>query len=279
MSNSKMLEANEIYHDSEADAYDESHPYMRNSFAQAMFEEDIDGIVAELAHVGHPLRVLDCGAGTGNLSLKFLDRNCLVTAIDVSSKMLERLQLKAAARRPGRLLTFQKDIDGFLARNTDSYDIVCSSSFLHHLPDYLATYQRFIDHCSSTSILYTAFEPVGLHGQRFSERLLSDLDKHTYEFRVRKLYRPDVFGRAVRNRVVPFARTGSAQALVDHALVEHPELGIDSSQLKALLQQSGFQNISVQWRPVQRQWLTYLIAKHLVHSNNALFLIARRTAA
>ena len=279
MSNSEMLRANEIYHDSEADVYDESQPYMRNSFAQAMFEKDIDGIVAGLARVGHPLRVLDCGAGTGNLSLKFLDRDCLVTAADVSSKMLQRLQRKAAAYRTGLLVTVQEDIDSFLAHNTDSYDIVCSSSFLHHLPDYLATYQRLIARCSPTSILYTAFEPVGLHRQRFSERLLSRLDRYSCEFRVRKLYRPDVFGRAVRNRLVTSARTGSAQVLVDHALVEHPELGIDSSQLKALLQQSGFQNISVQWRPVQRQWLTYLIAKHLVHSNNALFLIARRTAA
>ena len=279
MSNSKMLRANEIYHDLEAEVYDESQPYMRNSFAQAMFEKDIDGIVAGLARVGNPLRVLDCGAGTGNLSLKFLSRGCLVTAVDVSSRMLERLQRKAVAYLPGRLVTVQKDIDSFLANDSNYYDIVCSSSFLHHLPDYLSTYQGFIARCSSTSILYTAFEPVGLHRQRLSERLLSRLDRYSYEFRVRKLYRPDVFGRAVRNRLVSSPRANSGQVVVDHALVEHPELGIDSSQLEALLRQSGFQQIGVHWRPVQRHWLTYLVAKHLVHANNALFLIARRTAA
>ena len=72
----EILRANELYHDQEAEGYDESQPYIQNAFAQRMFVDDISAIVKTLSGAPGPLSVLDCGAGAGNPTLRFLRHGC-----------------------------------------------------------------------------------------------------------------------------------------------------------------------------------------------------------
>ncbi|HWG41261.1 MAG TPA: methyltransferase domain-containing protein [Gemmataceae bacterium] len=112
MSHEEILKANEVYHDVEAGAYDATMPYIRNSFAQAIFNADIATIMGLLKHAQKPLSVLDCGAGTGNLTLlKFLALGCAVTAVDISRGMLERLRGKVSKADESRLQIVHGDVD------------------------------------------------------------------------------------------------------------------------------------------------------------------------
>ncbi len=279
MSADAILIANEQFHDDEASHYDETQPYIRNGFAQAMFLDDIQAIADVLGRVGHPLRVLDCGAGTGNLTMKFLARGAEVTAVDISAKMLERLHAKAGRAGAGTLRTVHSDIDSFLETAQERYDVICSSSFLHHLPDYQATYARMTRVASDEAIIYTAFEPRSHQTLTAAARAVGRADGAAHEFVERRLYNPWVVIRAVlrRMRILPTPRNILNE--IDNALIERPALGIDTVALDAVLQRGGFQPAAICWRAIARHWLTYVINRRLLDVRSALFLIAQRSAS
>jgi ubiquinone/menaquinone biosynthesis C-methylase UbiE len=274
---SEILKANEDYHDQEADHYDSTQPFIRNDFAQKLFLDDIRSIIDKLSGVADPIRVLDCGAGTGNLTLKFLHHGCTVTSVDLSQNMLSRLQKKASALGKGKLDVSHSDIDSFLQTTKQRYNVVCSSSFLHHLPDYTSTYRLMTNVCAADAVIYTAFEPLQSARLNAGQRCLRSADSLSYEVITRRLYNPLVVGRAFMRRLHLLPTPENVLNQVDPSLIERPDLGIDSDTLSTILRSAGFRNIDAYWRPITRYRLTYLISKHLVHLNNALFLIARRS--
>jgi 2-polyprenyl-3-methyl-5-hydroxy-6-metoxy-1,4-benzoquinol methylase len=88
---------------------------------------------------GKSLRVLDMGAGDGGLTLPYLSLGAQVVAADASEELLHRLREKANPHG-SRLTILIGDIFQTLERlqaENCSFDIVCASSFLHHIPDYL----------------------------------------------------------------------------------------------------------------------------------------------
>ena len=277
MSAQEILKANQLHHDREARSYDLDLPYMKNRFAQAMFIGDVDEIVRRSAVSGGALKVLDCGAGTGNLALKFLARGCAVTAVDLSSKMLEQLRGKArAACFDACLQTVCSDIDSFLSQAVERYDVVCSSSFLHHLPDYRVTYRQLCRVCAARGTMYTAFEPLANDQWTTRQKALTAVDRGIHEFIYRRYYRPDVIVRGALRRAGLLRQAESNGYQFNHDLIERPDLGVSEEYLTMVLKQEGFGDVSVRWRSVKRFLLTYWLDLHIVHSCNALFLIARR---
>jgi len=123
---------NVIAHDQVADSYDEKHVEIFNSVEQ----ERLAKVVAEVRSLAaRPAPdMLDVGAGTGNLSLKFLSVGCRVCAADVSSRALEQRARKVP---DGSLLSTRLLVDNRLPFPDGSFDIVGAYSVLHHIPDYL----------------------------------------------------------------------------------------------------------------------------------------------
>jgi ubiquinone/menaquinone biosynthesis C-methylase UbiE len=82
----------------------------------------------ELEKYENPL-VLDIGAGTGNLSVKFLEKELMVTAIDPSQKMREICKSKYPDLEvlPGNFLN--------IPLPPESIDIIISSYAFHHLTE------------------------------------------------------------------------------------------------------------------------------------------------
>ncbi|HEY94633.1 MAG TPA: class I SAM-dependent methyltransferase [Dehalococcoidia bacterium] len=74
-------------------------------------------------------QVLDIGAGTGNLSIKFLEKKLMVTAIDPSKKMREICKGKYPD-----LVVLQGDFLD-IPLPSESIDIIVSSFAFHHLTE------------------------------------------------------------------------------------------------------------------------------------------------
>ena len=102
-----------------------------------------------------PPRVLDVGAGTGNLTAQFLAAGAHVTSADVSDACLRITRERFAAT--GRHATQRIDGRSLRAFADGAFDVAACYSVLHHVPDYLALVEEmarvvrpggvvFIDH-------------------------------------------------------------------------------------------------------------------------------------
>jgi ubiquinone/menaquinone biosynthesis C-methylase UbiE len=86
-------------------------------------------------------RALDCGAGTGLLTLNLLPHVAELCATDSSAGMLEQLRKKIAAAGIRNVTTLLWDADAEACPRA-GFDLVCSSMVLHHLRLVPAALQR-----------------------------------------------------------------------------------------------------------------------------------------
>jgi len=134
---------NIVFHDFEADYYDEMHHDMKESLQQ-----QIDLLVSDLFVSNPPssknLILLDVGCGTG-LSTQILLNSELgdyintISLLDSSPKMLLKAEEKAANWNKKYTL-----INGYVSDIKQTFDVVIICSVLHHIPD-LQTFLKQID--------------------------------------------------------------------------------------------------------------------------------------
>ena len=79
-------------------------------------------------------KVLDCAAGTGELSLAAAKKASLVICTDCSEKMLNVAYKKAQKRNVNNIIFEQRDIYS-LKDEDESYDVVIAGNVLHLLDD------------------------------------------------------------------------------------------------------------------------------------------------
>jgi SAM-dependent methyltransferase len=107
------------------------HRSIRGSFQRMVWE------VCSLSSKAMPT-VLDLGAGEGFASLLFLKRGARVIAVDVSAELLDRLRARCEPYSSS-LRVHCGDVESVLQSVAPgSVDIVVATSFLHHIPDYIA---------------------------------------------------------------------------------------------------------------------------------------------
>lgn len=151
--NRELLDHNASAHDVAAVSYDARHAEIYNSLEQSRLTRVVADVVA-LAGMPSP-EMLDVGAGTGNLALKFLAAGCRVCAADVSPRSLEVLEAKAAA---GSRLRTALITDERLPFPDASFDIVGTYSVLHHIPDYLLGVREMLRVLRPGGLLYIDHE-------------------------------------------------------------------------------------------------------------------------
>ena len=132
----RRIAENRAAHDRLGGAYDANHPEIFNDVEQPRLVASIARAVGEIRSATPPAErvMLDIGAGTGNLTAKFLAHPGRVIAADVSPRMAEALALRFGAR-VSALVLGGSDLHQL---DTGSVDLLGAYSVLHHVPDYLA---------------------------------------------------------------------------------------------------------------------------------------------
>lgn len=106
------------------------------------YDEMIDRLVEHLPR--HAPRVLELGCGTGNLTLRLLDRDpgAHVRTVDAAPEMTDVAARRAGARpRPFPLATITARFEE-LSFPAESFDLVVSCMSLHHVVDKAQLYSR-----------------------------------------------------------------------------------------------------------------------------------------
>lgn len=149
-----ILLANKNVHSKEAEYYDLIHTEIFNSYEQKRVNNKLSHI---LDGFGKNARILEIGAGTGNLTQKLVQKGFKnITCIDISSEMLKIMKRKINSENISTIVT---DVDYFLHKNKFNYDIILISSVLHHLPDYENTLNDLKKVLRSNGVIYITHEP------------------------------------------------------------------------------------------------------------------------
>lgn len=131
-----QVQRNIAIHNRVAKKYEQIHGEIFDDVEQSRLRSLLEQAVAEVRSGRDPLRALDMGCGSGNLTGHLLALGLEVTAADVAHGFLD---LVGDRYRSDRLRTFQlngRDLGGLADA---SFDVVATYSVLHHIPDYLAT--------------------------------------------------------------------------------------------------------------------------------------------
>src|SRR6266567_1886395 len=98
----RIIAANVDFYCQIADKYDSYETYLFDPILQQSLEDDLDKIGSYFVSLGRAPSCLECGGGTGNLTLKMCARGWTVTVVDVSDEMLALLKEKTRARATRR---------------------------------------------------------------------------------------------------------------------------------------------------------------------------------
>jgi ubiquinone/menaquinone biosynthesis C-methylase UbiE len=219
--------------------FDSSEGYLLDPLLQRRLEADLDKIGSHFVSLGRTPSCLECGGGTGNLTLKMCARGWKVTVVDVSEEMLTSLKAKARAKAFSPTLVVAP-IERFLTEVHETYDLVAFSAVLHHLYSYTAVVERAARHVCPGGFFYSNLDPV------IPKRLLWARCFDSVDIALAKLSTDpgDVLpgvGRRMRKLFLrPDAMFDRAVASPGDIAEYHARSGIDDLRLIEQLQTAGF---------------------------------------
>lgn len=150
-----LINHNRGMHDIIAPLYEGRHGEIFNPTEQGRIHDLLQSLLGKTLCQGVP-RVLDFGAGTGNLTKQLLKLGAAVVAADVSEGCLR--ELLASVGRQSRLETMILDGRDLAGVNSDSFDMIATYSVLHHVPNYLAIVDEFVRVVKPGGIIYIDHE-------------------------------------------------------------------------------------------------------------------------
>lgn len=159
LAQTRVIEANVAFYREVGDKYDSYEAYLFDPVLQQSLEDDLDKIGSYFVSLGRAPACLDCGGGTGNLTLKMCKRGWDVTVVDVSDKMMGLLQEKAKAQGYSPALVLSP-IEQYVDTTRRSYDVITFSSVLHHLYSYLSVVERSVQRLRPGGIFYSNYDPL-----------------------------------------------------------------------------------------------------------------------
>lgn len=255
----QVISANVEFYKEIAGKYDQYESCASEEYFQQMLESDVDEMQSLLAR--EHIQCLDCGGGSGNLTLKMLKRGWAVTVVDVSPDMLEVSRSKISAK--GYRAEFVNDsIEHFLASTRNVFDVAAFSSVLHHLYSPPEVVTEVAQRVKPGGFFYSNFDPV-LPASRFLATCFYNLDTITAKvLRDRKDLLPGVKRRFRKLFLAQDAAHGRAIASPGNLAEYHARKGLDDLSIAEALEQQGFL-VSRERYPVARTNLMLWANKRL----------------
>lgn len=223
-------------------------------------QHDLDEIAASFDSTVGLLSCLDCGAGTGAVTLNMLQRGWSVTALDVSPEMLNLLEKKIAEKGLNATL-INEPIERFLARPGPTYHLIGFNSVLHHLYQYVEVVDLAVSRLAQGGFLYSNVDPV------IPTRPLLTEVFDSFDTILAKIWheRSDLVPGTVRRLRKLIGKTDSAYgrkvATAGDLAEFHARSGVDDLELLRLLKARGLTIVQHSRYPIARTPATRSINK------------------
>jgi ubiquinone/menaquinone biosynthesis C-methylase UbiE len=146
----------EYYKGADAAVYEYAHGDIFNSIEQQRLSGMLREAVQSVQTGAQPVRGLDFGCGSGNLTRHLINLGVQTVSADVSDDFLEAIRRKFSATGLSETLR----LNGTDLANVPEahFDLVATYSVLHHVPDYLAIVQEMGRVLKPGGVLYIDHE-------------------------------------------------------------------------------------------------------------------------
>jgi 2-polyprenyl-3-methyl-5-hydroxy-6-metoxy-1,4-benzoquinol methylase len=233
----QVISANVEFYKDIAKKYDNYEACASEEYFQHILEFDVEKMESLLTN--HDIHCLDCGGGSGNLTLKMLKRGWAVTVVDVSPDMLEISKAKVASH--GYKAEFVNDsIEHFLADSERVFDVITFSSVLHHLYTPLKVVNDIANRVKAGGFFYSNFDPV-LPSSRLLATCFYNLDTILAKMHNDRSDLLPGIGRRLRKFFIGRDSLHSRSIASPGDLAEyHARVGLDDISIERTLEQNGF---------------------------------------
>jgi ubiquinone/menaquinone biosynthesis C-methylase UbiE len=153
----QQIAVNVSIHNRVADKYDARHGEIFNEVEQGRLQAGLARARDLIRTGGEPLRALDLGCGSGNLSRHLLQLGFEVVAADVSERFLQIVEQRFAGEPITTYRLNGRDLGGIPSQ---SLDMVAVYSVLHHIPDYLGAVAEAARVCRPGGVIFLDHEPT-----------------------------------------------------------------------------------------------------------------------
>lgn len=265
-------QANKAVFDATApDTYIDGAPHIKHASLNLLYDKLVkDVYVTATQRIDSP-KVLDLGAGEGSATLPFLKLGADVTAVEISENRVRSLKQKCLSHAQNLTVHTLPAVEALDVLKAKEYtcDIIVTSAFLHHCPDYVELVKR-------------ATELLRPHGQflSFEDPLRFDtigLFTKAFSFIAYvswRIFKEDVVG-GIKRRIRRSKGLHLEQCVEDYADYHGSRNGVDQDALYALFCEKNmdcevFKYFSTQsrfWQPIGMG----------LHLKNTFALIAKKT--
>ena len=132
-----------MFEEQDATAYIAGAPHLKHLNLRALYEDLTQGVFTSAKSNSATPTILDLGAGEGSATIRFLELGARVTAVDISESQLRDLRRRCAPYGD-RLRVHCEEIEATTRRESELYDVLVMTSFIHHIPDYLAAIRNLL---------------------------------------------------------------------------------------------------------------------------------------
>lgn len=178
-------------------------------------------------------KILDLGAGDGLATLIFLELGGTVTAADISEKQLAVLQNKCRHFN-GKLEVRCGDIEKIMETESNTYDIIVASSFLHHIPDYLGLIRKAVRRLAPSGQFFSFQDPLSYNTVGKPARIFSVLAYLSW-----RVFKGDLWG-GLKRQIRRSNGVYLDNSVYDNAEYHVIRQGVDQNAIVNLLNNSGF---------------------------------------
>ena len=154
---------NQQYFDAQTSGeFVEGSPHLKHEKLRKLCQELLAKAYEQAKRSANQVSVLDMGAGDGVLSLALLEKGARVTAVDVTESLLEGLAKRAEKHKINLSLhvgDVSEVLENFRKQNV-TFDLICCSSFFHHIPDYVELCKRVSDLLPPGGVFFSFQDPL-----------------------------------------------------------------------------------------------------------------------
>ena len=146
-------------------------------FDEWMKKDDYPQELVSKIKIEHEDTVLDIGCGNGVITLPLAAKASSITALDISRKMLDILQEKAAAQNLSNIKVINKGIEDVEAREIGYHDVVVASRSLNGIADI----QPELEKINKIARKYVYITLWGVDNRKFESEMAELLGRESYQ--------------------------------------------------------------------------------------------------